>query len=218
MSISKAWDWSLESSPIWLKPSEESYFIAQLWKERGLHHVLDYGCGLGRHSIHFAKEGFRVSAFDLSNQGTEHLKTWAEKENLSVNLCNADMTQLPYDSHSFDALFAYHVISHTDSNGIKEILREIARVLKKGGEIYLSLCSKETWSFLKAGYPKIDDNTVIKTDEGPEKGIPHFYVDLEDIFTLMSNFEIERIRHVDDCYFSGNKQNSKHYFILAKLK
>jgi len=218
MTISKAWDWGKESCPIWLQPSEESYYIAQQWKDKNFKKVLDFGCGLGRHSIFFAKQGFDVSAFDLSVEATEHLKSWAEKENLSIDIINADMLQLPYYDNSFDAIFAYHVISHTDSVGIKKIINEISRVLKIGGEVFLTLCSKESWSFKDAGYPRVDENTVIKTDEGPEKGVPHFYVSLDDIFNLFANYDIERIRYIDDCYFSGKKQNCKHYYIFARLR
>lgn len=218
MTVSKAWDWDKELSPIWLEPSEESYFVAQQWKDKNVVNILDFGCGLGRHSIYFAKQGFNVSAFDLSEEATAHLKLWAKKENLSIDITNADMIELPYDDNSFDAVFAYHVISHTDSLGMKKIISEISRVLKKDGEIYLTLCSKETWSFKDAGYPKLDENTVVKTDEGPEKGIPHFYVTLDDILTLFDNYNIERIRHIDDCYFYGKRQNSKHYFIYANLQ
>lgn len=216
MGISKAWEWSKEVNPIWLNPSEESYYIANHWKKAGYKNVLDFGCGLGRHSIYFAKQGFNVSAFDLSEEGTNHLSNWAEKEQLNIDIKIVDMLNLPYEKHSFDCIFAYHVISHTDTKGMIKILEEIDKILKPGGEIYLTLCSKDTWSFKDSGYPKLDENTVVKTDEGPEKGIPHFYVTLDDIIHLFNGFEIERIRHTDDCYFDGNKQNSKHYFILVK--
>ncbi len=218
MSNSKAWDWKKEQCSIWLQPSEESYYIAKNWKDKKVENILDFGCGLGRHSVFFSQQGFNVSAFDLSNDATEHLRKWAEKENISVDVTNADMLNLPYKDSSFDGLFAYHVISHTDSVGIKKIISEITRVLNIGGEIYISLCSKETWSFKDAGFPKLDENTVIKTDDGPEKDIPHFYVDIDDILQLFENYDIERIRHTDDCYFSGQKRNSKHFFISAKLR
>jgi len=218
MTKSKAWDWNKESNAFWLKPSEESYYIAQHWKEKHYETLLDFGCGLGRHSVFFSKQGFCVNAFDLSGDGITHLNQWSEKEHLQINTCVADMLNLPYPDSSFDAVFAYHVISHTDSSGIKQIMREISRVLKTGGELYMTLCSKETWSYKDAGYPKLDENTVLKTDDGPEKNVPHFYVNLDDILTLLSDYEIERIRHTDDCYFEGRKQNSKHYFILAKLQ
>lgn len=218
MAISKAWDWGQGADPIWLQPSEESYYFAQKWKEQGVRSILDFGCGLGRHAVYFAKQGFQVSAFDLSEEGVAHLKKWAEAENLSIDACVADMMQLPYPDNSFDAAYLYHVISHTDSNGIRSILSELSRVLKPGGRVFLTLCSKESWSFREAGYPKLDENTVVKTGGGPEDGIPHFYVSLDDIFPLLSDYEIERIRYTDDCYSNGNRLNSKHYFVSAVLK
>lgn len=215
MSLSKAWEWSKEKNPIWYYPCEESYFLANRWKDAGFQKILDFGCGLGRHSIFFAKNGFDVSAFDLSMDGIKHLQNWAQHENLKINTKVADMLELPYSDDSFDCIFAYHVISHTDSKGMETIVKELMRVLKKDGEFFLTLCSKEAWSFKDAGFPKIDENTILKT-EGPEKGITHFYVTLDDVLSLFRDFSISLIRHVDDCYFNGNKQNCKHYFILGK--
>ena len=87
--------------------------------------------------------------------------------------------------------------------GIQKIMREIKRITKPSGEMYITLCSKETWAFAEAGFPQIDDNTIRKTEDGPEKDVPHFYVNLNDIIKLFTsvNIELLRIRHTDDCYF-----------------
>jgi len=148
------------------------------------------------------------------------LRDWSIRENLKIDVKNADMLSLPYADGSFDCLFAYHVISHTDTIGMKKIMSEIKRVVKPQGEIYITLCSKETWSFAEAGFPKIDENTVRKTEDGPEKDVPHLYVNLDDVIDLFNDigFELLRIRHTDDCYYDGGKRNSKHYFILATKK
>ena len=82
MAESKAWNWSEEKNAIWLTPSEESYYVANRWSELGYRRVLDFGCGLGRHSIFFARQGFHVSAFDLSPEGVSHLERWAREEAL----------------------------------------------------------------------------------------------------------------------------------------
>jgi ubiquinone/menaquinone biosynthesis C-methylase UbiE len=103
---------------------------------------------------------------DLSPEGVQSTSKWALEEGLHVDVRQGDMLSLPYEEASFDCLFAYHVISHTDTPGVKKIISEIQRVVKPGGEIYVTLCSKETWSYKDAGFPILDENTVLKTD-GP---------------------------------------------------
>lgn len=220
MSVSKAWNWKKEKNGIWLYPSEESYAISARWQRQGYQTLLDFGCGLGRHSIFFAQQGFTVSAFDLSKDGTEHLRKWAKQKNLDIDVRQADMLSLPYADNSMDCLFAYHVISHTDTPGMQKILQEIQRVVAPEGEIYLTLCSKESDYFSKIQNARLDENTIVKMEDGPEKGVPHFYADLDDIIQLFSDADIEliQVRHTDDCYWDGEKRNCKHYFILAKNK
>jgi len=81
----------------------------------------------------------------------------------------------------------------------------------------MTLCSKETWTYAESGLPKVDENTVIKTD-GPEQGVPHFFVDRADIESLFADFEIVKVRHIDDCFSEGRWKNQKHYFIEAVIR
>lgn len=46
--------------------------------------------------------------------------------------------------------------------------------------------------------------------------MPHFYVGLDGLLDLIGGFEIISARHVDDCFFDGQKRNSKHYYLLAR--
>ena len=215
--MSKEWNWEINTNDLWLKPSIESYFYVQEWKNNQFKNVLDLGCGLGRHAILFAKNGFNVTACDLSEYGVNHLNEWADKENLKIETVVCDMLELPFNENSFDAIFSYHTISHTDTMGVKKVINELKRVLKSNGELFLTLCSKETWSFKDAGYQKIDKNTVLKQEDGPEDGIPHFYVNLEDIKELFNDFEIISLRHTDDIYYTDKLNHSKHYFVHMKL-
>ena len=217
MTKSKEWDWKKNKEKLWLKPSIEAYYYCNLWKEKGFNNVLDLGCGLGRHSILFSKHGFNVSACDLSSYAVNNLNEWANTENLYIETSVCDMIKMPYENNSFDCIFSFHTISHTDTLGAYDIIKEIKRVLKINGEIFITLCSKDTWSFKEAGYPKIDDNTIIKIDDGPENGIPHFYVDYNDALNLLNSFEIITVRHIDDIYYTDKLNHSKHYFIHAKL-
>lgn len=218
--ISKPWDWTKNTQDFWNNPSEESYYLLNRWKNNNYKEFLDLGCGLGRHSLLFAKNNFQVNAFDLSTTAIENLKNKSKDLHMQNIVCTTgDMNELPYKDNSFDCVLAYHVISHTDTQGIKTIIKEINRVLKKEGEFFLTLCSKNSWSFQESGYPKLDENTVTKIEEGPENGIPHFYADEKTISELFTNFRLITVKHTKDIILNGSElRNSWHYFILGNKK
>ena len=216
MSISRAWDWSKEENEIWQEPSEDSYYLLARWRGKGYQKFLDLGCGLGRHSFQFAREGFSVDALDLSGLAIEHIRETSANAGIEINAQLGDMLLLPYASEAFDCLLAFHTISHTDTEGMKRIAEELWRVLRPGGEMYVTLCSKMTWSYREAGYPQIDANSVRKIEDGPENGIPHFFADEETIKSLFQDFSIERLRHVQDLVIADKKYVSWHYFLLAR--
>ena len=78
MVESKGWNWENADNTIWLEPCEESYFYCENWKKQGKRSVLDLGCGLGRHALLFAKNGFKVTAADISEYAVKKLRE-AEK-------------------------------------------------------------------------------------------------------------------------------------------
>jgi ubiquinone/menaquinone biosynthesis C-methylase UbiE len=203
MVASKAWEWSNVSDERWRIPSEESYYLRERWEKQGYKNFLDLGCGLGRHSILFAEAGFQVEAFDLSDDGIELLREKAHNLNLPVKISKGDMKELPYEDGIFDCLLAYNVIYHTDTDGIKKVIEEIERVLKPGGEFYLTFLSKNNNSYNDIAY-RIDHNTVIKMEE-PEIGIPHFYTDLGGIKKLLRNFTIIKINHINEITLNSSK-------------
>ena len=218
MVESKGWEWENANQSPWLKPTDDVYFLANKWSEKGYKKVLDLGSGLGRHSIFLGKQGFHVSAIDISKYGIEHLQEWAKNEELDIDARVGDMISLPYEDEAFDCVFAYHSISHTDTEGIMKIIREIERVLKTGGELYTSLCSKFSSEFNESGFPKIDDNTVLCKEDGPEYDVPHFYADLDDVLNILHKFHIDRIRHINYCYLNSQKIDCQYYYVNGQKK
>ncbi|MGB4715641.1 MAG: hypothetical protein WBH38_08875, partial [Defluviitoga tunisiensis] len=85
--------------------------------------------------------------------------------------------------------------------------------LKPGGELFVTLNSKNNTSYLKNLNYKIDENTIIKQD-GIEKGLPHYFVNEQEAKSLLSNFEIQKLLYVEDIKNDGSK--SCHYYILAR--
>lgn len=210
-------DWnSIKDKKDWLDPCEESYYYAEKWRRESRKSVLDLGCGLGRHSMLFARYGFKVTAVDISDDALNFLKKYSKEKGAEISCRKADMEALPFADDAFDCIFAMHSAGHADSEGMKNVMGEIRRVLKPDGTVFMTLCSKETWTFARSGLPKADSNTVIKND-GPEQGVPHYFVDKEDIISLFEGFELIKVRHIDDCCYGGVWKNQKHYFIEAVL-
>ena len=220
MVESKGWDWMIvkgDKASMWLEPSIESYYLLHRWKGQNKKSFLDLGCGLGRHSILFGKYDFKVSCFDISEEAISRTKEWAEKEKLEFDYKIGDMLNLPYDDESFDCILCRNVISHTDTNGMKQIVKELDRVMKKNGECYLTLGSKDTWGFKQTSWPLVDPNTRMKMEEGPEYNTPHFYVDYKLAKELFAKFEIINIRQEIDYYEKEDKVfDSYHYHLLIR--
>jgi SAM-dependent methyltransferase len=219
MVESKAWDWKIvkgKNEQTWLEPSIESYYLINRWQKQAKTDFLDLGCGLGRHTIQFAKAGFKTSGFDLSEESIRRTEEYAKSENLDIDLKIGDMLNLPYDDASFDCILCRNVISHTDTAGMRQIAAELLRVLRPEGECYLTLGSKETWGF-KQDWPVVDENTKIRVEDGPENGIPHFYADYDLIQELFKDFKIELVYQLEDFYDKNGKTlNSWHYHVLVR--
>ena len=220
MVESKAWNWEIvkgKNEKIWLEPSIESFYLLNRWGKQGKCEFLDLGCGIGRHTILFAKNGFRTYGLDLSEESIRRTKEYANQENVEVDLKLGDMINLPYEDEQFDCILCRNVISHTDTEGIKKIISELKRVLKVDGECYLTLGSKDTWGFKQESWPLVDPNTRIRIEDGPENGIPHFYADYNLIQELFKEFKIELVYQIEDFFDKDGKTcSSFHYHVLIR--
>lgn len=63
--------------------------------------ILDVACGTGRHSIEFARRGFRVTGLDLSEGMLEVARRNADIANVDINWIHADATDFKLDA-AFD--------------------------------------------------------------------------------------------------------------------
>ncbi len=216
---SKGWDWKIVSgyrADVWKNPAIESFWLINRWHNQNKHDFLDLGCGLGRHTVLFAQNGFNVSACDISPDAVARTNAWMADMGLAAKTCVCDMLNMPYSDAAFDCILCRNVISHTNTNGMRRIISELNRILRSGGECYLTLGSKATWAW-QQDWPMIDANTKLRMETGPEYKIPHFYADYDLITDLFQDFSVELIEHIADYYTTNGQVNeSYHYHILIK--
>lgn len=207
MKIStNAWDKRFKKEGrVFEEPHEDLPGIVNLLKEKGARTVLDLGSGTGRHLVVLAKSGFSVFGLDNSRTGIRMAKNWLKSEGVTADLHRQEMTkEFPYADSFFDAVLSIQVIHHAEVAAIKRTIKEIERVLKKGGFIFITVPNERTQG---KEFAQIEPDTFIPLD-GPEKGLPHHYFTTGELKRFFRNFLITDL-HLDsnDHYcLSGFKQ------------
>lgn len=213
---SKPWSWENVTDNVWHTPEPICYYLINRWKMQNKTAFLDIGCGLGRHSFFFAENGFKVNAFDLSDYAVCEVEKNIKKFNFDINLFKGDIIDLKLPTESIDCMLAFMSLNHTDTQGFKKTLNDINRILKKEGEIFFTIPAKNSRLFTE-NVEKLDKNSVVFKDEGPEKGIPHFFANESNLKGILSDFEIINIDYVKKVDLK-RKNFTAHYFILAKKR
>jgi SAM-dependent methyltransferase len=96
--------------------------------------ALDVGAGRGIASYALAKDGFVVTALEPNPSalvGAAAIRGLAAESGVSINVCEEFSERLPFESNSFDVVFARAVLHHTSD--LASACAEFQRVLKPGG-------------------------------------------------------------------------------------
>ena len=94
--------------------------------------ILDLGCGSGRDSKVFIKEGYQVYAID----GSQELCNFASKYIGQEVICKR-FDELDYDNE-FDGIWACASLLHIPYIDLPNVLQKISKALKTGGYFYAS--------------------------------------------------------------------------------
>jgi len=107
--------------------------------------VLEIGCGTGVHARLLAQAGARLSAVDLTPTAVELTRRRLELAGLSADVREADAERLPYADGSFDFVWSWGVIHHSENTD--RVIGEIARVLRPGGRLALMIYHRNSITF-----------------------------------------------------------------------
>ncbi|MBV9825054.1 MAG: class I SAM-dependent methyltransferase [Alphaproteobacteria bacterium] len=177
-------------------------------KARGVRRVLDLGCGVGRHALRLASEGFDVHAFDGSETGLAVLGETARCRDMTLSVKHGNADALPYPDASFEFVLSWNVIYHGTLGDAGRRIAEIWRVLKPGGLYQGTMLPTRNSNYGK-GRRVAPDTFVL--DGVEEKGHPHFYCGAATLIALFSGFEV-----LDLSQSEQKNPGSWHWNIVAE--
>jgi tellurite methyltransferase len=94
--------------------------------------LLDIGCGEGRNAVFFARNGYRVSAFDLAEAGVEKTRRLAAEAGVAVNAFRADINSFRL-TDIFDILFSTGTLHYIPEESRDEIFGNYKEFTNENG-------------------------------------------------------------------------------------
>lgn len=107
-----------------LTPNRICYDIMKLLPPVKSYRVLDIGCGEGKDAVFFAKCGYAVTAFDISEQGIEKAKRLAEHNKVDLTLFKADLFDYRPDTE-YDIIFSSGVLHFIPQTQRQELCQSL---------------------------------------------------------------------------------------------
>jgi SAM-dependent methyltransferase len=193
----KQWDSTYTSKADFFgqQPSDLGYRAVEIFKKNGCHRIVELGCGQGRDSMLFAREGFKVTALDYSESGICQIRDRACKLCLDPNIeCVVQDVRsgIPLPDASVDAIYSHMLFTmELWEKEISFILEECRRVLKPGGLNLYSVRNDHDPHFGK-GPHKGEDMW-----QNPIGFVVHYFPE-EKIRRLAKGYEIVHINEFDD--------------------
>lgn len=102
------------------------------WQLTAESSVLDAGCAKGfmLYDLQRLIPGIRVAGIDISQYAIEHAK-----DEVRSQLQIADIRNMPFADESFDIVISITTVHNLDRDGVKQALREIERIKRRGAFI-----------------------------------------------------------------------------------
>jgi len=134
-----------------LPPNKEEVYpehgIVQEFDKIRNQKIYEYGCGGGSDVMSYLRRGNHVTATDIIASNLETTKQRILDAGLPLDKTNLvlleDSYPLPFEDDSFDVISSHGVLHHIRQ--ADEVIKELYRVCKPGGNIYIMVYTDLLW-------------------------------------------------------------------------
>ena len=180
--------------------------------------ILEVGCGTGRYSLHYARQGYEVDAVELVQENLDIMaqNTLPTDKVRAIQGNALDLSA--YENETFDITLVlgpmYHLFEEADK---LQCMKEAYRVTKKGGVVYFAYTQFDP-SMIQAAFGKnmydylventmLDDTTYLPINK-PEAVFCLYRKD--DIDELNRHFAATRLHYVGTDMFAHYNREMLH--------
>ena len=113
------------------------------------------------------------------------MKEWMEKENLTLEIKQSDMSINPWKEHFFHGVISWDAIHHNRIANIETAIEAIRKSLITGGMFIATLMS--TKSLTNDNGKEVEKKTFLN-EKGEDSGVLHHYFDRDESEKVFSNY------------------------------
>ena len=168
--------------------------------------ILEGGCGRGDKVYSLQKNGFNAYGVDYAAKTVESIN-FAKPE---LNVTKGDVRKLEFNSNFFDGYWSLGVIEHF-YEGYDQILKEMHRVIKTGGYLFLTAPAVSPLRRFKIRYDKYQPYMETSINRNA------FYQFALDPKEVIRTFEKKGFKLIKQSFISGFKGLSEDVSVLTSL-
>lgn len=177
--------------------------------------ILDLGCGLGRHSLAFAEQGFQVTAVDYSKQALDELDSISQKNSLIIETILGNYKTRVFSDAEFDIILSYNVLYHGSKEEFQSSINLCSDYLADNGR-FMFTCPTRTDEKYGSGI-KVAEHTY-KSENSVHAGDIHYFSSEEDLRDMLKKFEIISIEKNEFHWMNKATEQFSSYWIVKVMK
>lgn len=149
--------------------------------------VLDLGIGEGRNALFFAKKGYEVEGFDMSQTAVDRCIERAKSSNLKLSAKVTDLKEVTLPKEEYSLIIAAWMLNFLKKAEAERIALEMKKGLKREGIVYVG-----TFSMHNPGYEKASKNLEVieeSTFYSRKRDLLVHYFTREELLSIFTDFK-----------------------------
>jgi SAM-dependent methyltransferase len=203
------------------EPDPELMALIPRMQEAGVRRVLDAGCGVGRHLFPLLQAGFQVWGVDFDAKVLQLLQARLNSLKASgagLYLAQADLNRLPFAAGAFDLAISIKVINHGYTATFQEYCRELDRVVKVGGHLFINTAPREFGEKVRLPQTRELEPGTLVDIATPDGSIIHHFPTPAELLEQFPNYKLHRWETIlSTIMFMGNVAMPQLFFWGEKV-